>query len=308
MKKSISISTIFFFLLFFQNCTKKESQIINQPPTPSQPVIRTGSTIASLGGEVIFDVNVDKNNNLLLAVKSGFSIFNSIGVKQTYMTGQCNSCNSIATDIQGNIYLADGVNNIIHKYSGSTLTKSTFLTIESPSGIFVENTGNVYICSKGTNNKIVKVDNTGKTLLTIGSRSINATDDQIISPDDVFVDKNGFIYVSDLNKNRVQKWSPDGKTVTTIVGGIKGNGKNQVNGPTGVYVDDSLNIYICESSNNRVQKWSPGSTSGVTVAGGNGEGSSQNQLNFPVDLWVDSYGYIFIVDRDNRRVQKWTPY
>jgi len=126
-------------------------------------------------------------------------------------------------------------------------------------------------------------------------------------PHDVFVDKQGNIYVTDGDNNRVQKWAPGASSGVTVAGGNGyGSGDNQLNSPFSVFVDDSGNIYISDRVNFRIQKWAPGASSGVTVAGGS-LGSDSTQLNNPKGIYVDASGAVYIADYFNNRIQKWIP-
>ncbi len=64
----------------------------------------------------------------------------------------------------------------------------------------------------------------GSSLLGAGS-----TSQTLWSPQDVFVDSIGSIYVSDANNYRVQRWFPGASSGTTVVSGSSGTGTNQFN-------------------------------------------------------------------------------
>ncbi len=124
----------------------------------------------------------------------------------------------------------------------------------------------------------------------------------IPSPQDVFVDKQGNIFVA--GNDAVQKWSPGSKQGIIVAGGNGiGGAANQLNSASDVAVDEEGTIYVADRNNYRVQKWSPGATSGVTVAGGNGSGTAANQLVSPSRIFLDAAKTLYIAD--GNRVQKW---
>ncbi|CAF1171789.1 unnamed protein product [Adineta steineri] len=158
------------------------------------------------------------------------------------------------------------------------------------------------------------------------------------------MDKHGFLYVSDHNKNVVRRWKMgkyNNKGIVVAGGNGRGNQLNQLNGPTfifvdkdqsiyvsdrnndrvikwrkdakegrivaggnGVIVDDFGQIYVAEYSNHRIMRWCEGKEEGEIVVGGNGEGNQSNQLNRPHGLSFDDEGNLYVADWLNYRIQK----
>jgi gliding motility-associated-like protein len=132
-------------------------------------------------------------------------------------------------------------------------------------------------------------------------------------PNGVFVDGSGYLYVSDITNDRVQKFPPGSTGATfgqTVAGGNGiGNGANQLQ-PNSVCLDANGNLYVADNANARILKFPPGSTGatfGTTVAGGNGQGSAANQFINPVSVFVDLAGNIYVIDAANYRLQKFPP-
>jgi gliding motility-associated-like protein len=187
-------------------------------------------------------------------------------------TNQFKGPNGICLDAAGNIYVADGLNDRVLKFSPG---------------------------SNSYTNGIVVAGGNGN-----GSNS-----NQLSFPTSVFVDGSGNLYVADENNNRIQKFPPGSSNSTnaiTIAGGNgEGSAPNQFYAPNSIAVDKTGNIFVCDELNNRIQKFPPNSdnqTNGVTVAGGNGEGASLNQLNNPTSICLDNNNNIYVSDFDNYRV------
>ena len=179
--------------------------------------------------------------------------------------------------------------------------------LNNPSGVFVDDTGNVYICDL-SNNRIQKWAPGATSGITVAGGSYGAYPYQLNAPSGVFVDGSGNIYIADRGNNRVQKWAAGTSNVITVAGGNgSGSASNQLNNPVGVFVDSIGNVYVCDAFNHRIQKWAPGATSGTTVAGGNGSGANSNQLYYPYGVFVDVSGNIYVSDQQNQRIQKWAP-
>ncbi len=131
---------------------------------------------------------------------------------------------------------------------------------------------------------------------------------QLSSPQGIWLDGNGAVYVADYSNSRVQKWAPGATAGVTVAGtGIYGDAADQLSYPTGLYVDAAGNVYVTDANNNRVQKWAPGATSGITVAGDGTAGSDPGQLNQPFGVCVDAAGNVYVADASNHRIQKWAP-
>ena len=177
----------------------------------------------------------------------------------------------------------------------------------SATNVFVDATGNVFIADGGNHRiqKWTPGATTGITVA--GGNGQGSGSNQLSVPAGIVVDATGNIFIADRNNHRIQKWAPGATSGTTVAGGNgEGAAANQLNTPIGIAIDASGNIFIADRGNHRIQKWTPGATSGTTVLGGNGQGSAPNQLASPEDVGVDGTGNIYAADTGNHRVQKWS--
>jgi sugar lactone lactonase YvrE len=135
----------------------------------------------------------------------------------------------------------------------------------------------------------------------------NTTDQQILISNidcwSLAIDKNGFIYVSDTEKNEVRRWKEGEKETIVVAGGNgEGNNLNQFNTPSNLFIDEDYSLYISDHKNHRVMKWRKDAREGIIVAGGNGQGNSLIQLSHPRGAIVNHLGQIYIADCVNDRV------
>ncbi|MBF0537892.1 MAG: 6-bladed beta-propeller [Nitrospirae bacterium] len=218
----------------------------------------------------------------------------------------------IASDAQGNIYVADWGNYRIQEFSpdgthminiGSYGSGDTQLKF--PSGIALDASGNIYVADT-LNHRVVKFSAYGNYIFKIGSGSAGNGDGQFSYPAAVAVDLDGNIYVADFGNHRIQKFDSQGKFV--MQWGSYGFNEMQFKFPSAIAIDSSNNIYVTELRNHRIQEFTP---NGFLLDKWGTPGSSAGDLNEPVGIAFGSGGnpnskpYIrpYIVDSTNHRVE-----
>jgi len=151
---------------------------------------------------------------------------------------------SVAVDASGNIYVADNGNNEIRKItpSGQVSTlagdgsagkdngKGSGATFNSPFGLAVDASGNIYVADSG-NNLIRKVtpDGTVSTFAGSGVKgagNANGTQATFNTPAGIAIDALGNLYVSDENNNIIRKITASGSVSTLAVSRVSKAGKN----------------------------------------------------------------------------------
>lgn len=244
-----------------------------------------------------------------------------------------------AVDSSGNIYVADTDHHTIRKItpagvvttlagladnSGNTDGAGSAARFNYPSGVAVDNTGNLYVADEG-NHTIRKISPTGVVTTLAGSPGVSisgwsSSGDGIGSaarfmfPKSVAVDSAGTLYVS--NTNAIRKISPTG-VVTTLAGLYGSSGSDDGTGlaarfdlPDGVAVDSAGYVYVADTHNNTLRKISP--TGEVTTlagvspstAGRDSSGSidgtgSAARFAGPSGVTVDSAGTIYVTEMGN---------
>jgi PKD repeat protein len=241
----------------------------------------------------------------------------------------------VAVDAQGNLYIADQVNQRIRKVSGGIITtvagtgtagysgdggQATSAQLNNPIGVAVDGQGNLYIADY-MNHRIRKVSS-GIITTVAGTGTAGysgdggqATSAQLDGPVGVGVDAQGSVYIADQGNQRIRKLS--GGIITTVAGtgtaGFLGDGGQatsaQLNSPFGVAVDGQGNLYIADASNHRVRKVSGGiitTVAGTGTSGYSGDGgqATSAQISEPVGVAVDGQGNLYIADYDNQRIRK----
>ncbi len=207
---------------------------------------------------------------------------------------------SVAVDASGNLYVADEGNHMVRKITSAgvvtTLAGSgvagnvngtgTAARLNSPHGIGVDNSGNVYVGMAGAG-VIKKITPLG-VVTTYASGFVG----------DLCIDGSGNIYVADYSDRKIKKIAVDG-TVTVIAGsGAEGSANGPAlsatfKSPGGVAVDAFGNLYISDR-NNLVRKMdnqvgytiSPQLPQGLSISGGTGVISGTPEVLSPLTVYT----------------------
>ena len=216
------------------------------------------------------------------------------------------------------LYIADFRNNrVVVIQPGSTNATAIIGSFGNapnqlyrPADVFVTSTS-IYILSRG-NFRVQMWPKNGSSGITVAGTGVSGTHPSLTSfgfSFAMYVDKYGYLYVSDKENNRILRFPPDSTNGTSgviVAGtGVLGLGPSELYYPEGLFVDDELNMYIADTNNNRIQKWAYGACSGVTLAGNGTQGNSTRQLNLPTDVVVDANGFMYITDQNNHRILRW---
>lgn len=217
--------------------------------------------------------------------------------------GQFSSPHAIALDQQGNMYVADTLNNRLQKLSPAGDSVSQWGTTgqrggeyRSPHGLTIDKDGQVFVADT-LNHRIQKLSADGQPLAQWGEQG--AKPGQFRSPSGVAVDAAGSIYVADTGNHRIQKLSADGEL--QAIWGADGRGPGEFRAPVGIVVDDEGSLYVTDSGNHRIQKLSP---AGEASAQWGEEGTEPGQFRNPSGIALDQRGRIYVADTWNNRVQE----
>ena len=240
----------------------------------------------------------------------------------------------VAVDSSGNVYVGDTSNHRIRKItlgesgvsvstfaggstSGSADGRGTSARFNSPHGLAVDSSGNVYVADT-RNHRIRKISTNNGQVDTLAG---GGTPAEFSFPKDVAVDASGNVYVADENNNRIRKITPE-RAVSTLAGDGTGGSRDgagtsaQFSLPNGVAVDASGNVYVADWQNHRIRKITPAEGRGestVSTLAGDGTGGFRDgagtdaQFKYPNDVAVDAEGNVYVADQFNHRIRKITP-
>jgi hypothetical protein len=234
----------------------------------------------------------------------------------------------LAMDATGNIYTLDVVDSRVRKISpaGDVSTYAGIIAkgfadgqgsaakFDQSFGIVSDADGNIYIGDSG--NKRIRKINTNAQVSTIAGTGIEGIKDgnrntaQFFFPEGVVIDKQGNLFVADVN--RIRKITPAG-IVSTFAGSQLSGPED---GPPGIgrftliediAIDEHNNLFA--SDDNLIRKISPdgvvSTIAGSTAGYKDGEGASA-KFNVPEGLGIDRQGNIYVADINNHRIRKIT--
>jgi len=161
-------------------------------------------------------------------------------------------------------------NTTRHTYAGTSTSGSGLNQLSSPTGIFFDSSDNLYVTDGGNYRVLKYTPNNSTGTVIAGTTNVSGTALNLLSTGAryLYVDSSQNVYISDTYNNRIILWT-SGAFTGVMVAGIEtyGTALNETYYPYGVWVDSSSNIYVAEYQNHRVSRWVSGGSVGVVVAG-----------------------------------------
>ncbi len=271
------------------------------------------------------------SGNVQTVAGSGKLGFSGDGGKAT--DAKFNTVEGLASDLQGNIYIADQQNHRIRKLTPNAIGGYTISTVAGKPR-----------------------PHPTQVNLWLGGFSGDgglATEAELYWPTEVVVDSSNNVYFADSANHRIRKIDITTGKISTIAGsstekdtygvlkgGFSGDGGKAtdalLSAPWEITIDSKDNIYIFDFRNSRIRKIfakdfdtdnngkiDSGSGAGgvdykkdhiYTIAGNgqygfSGDGGSATSAQFKViaGMAVDNEGNVYLADRNNQRIRKLTP-
>ena len=167
--------------------------------------------------------------------------------------------------------------------AANPLTTLVSSGLSFPTGVAVDNSGNVYIVDNA-NNEVYEWSPGAGTLSSMFSATL------LNGPTGVAVDGSGNVFIADSGHDAVWEWLAATRTLSPL--GIPG-----LNDPRDVAVDGSGNVYIANSGNNAAEEWNSATHVVSTLV--------SSGLSCPDAVALDGLGDVFIADHYNNAVEEW---
>ena len=236
---------------------------------------------------------------------------------------ELNGGNDICMDPDGNIYIADAMNNVIRRVSMSGIIttvagnniagnsgdggQATGAQLKSPGYICLDPFGNLYISEGGP-----MIGNPGNaTIRKVTPSGIISTVAHLLCPKGICSDQSGNVYVADQEANKILKITATGALSTyagTGYGGYTGDGFQataaQLNGPMAVGINAAGDLYFSDqiyspSAESYIRKIDA-ATGVISTIAGNGSGTMGDGgpainagLGFIFGIFIDGHGDLY---------------
>lgn len=231
-----------------------------------------------------------------------------------------NGPTGLAFDAAGNLYIVETAGNCIRKINSSGVistiagtgvasstgdgSAATAATLNGPSGITIDATGNIYI-SEGDGHRVRMINTSGNISTLVGNGTSSsagdgglATDAKVRRPAGLALDGSGNLYIAESGGHRVRKIDMASGYISTVVGtGVAsstGDGDLATNAtirqPSGITFDKNGNLYIVESVGRVIRKVDGtgyiNTVAGTGSAGYTGDGGDPELATFrrPYDI------------------------
>jgi len=257
---------------------------------------------------------------------------------------EINQVSDMAVDPAGNIFISEwsayrirevvAATGIIKTVAGTGIAATnptngeggpaTSAQINTPHGLAVDASGNLFYTDSGLNvvREVVKSTGNIQTVAGNGIAGFSgdngpATAAELLGPMAIALDSAGDIFISDnLRIREVVKAT--GK-IMTVAGtgtyGFSGDGgpatSAEISTAWGLAVDPSDNLYITDSGSGRIREVASASQIIQTIAGngflaysGDGGPATNAQLDYPEDVFVDAHGNTYIADTGSNVVRE----
>ena len=268
----------------------------------------------------------------------------------TTQTGMSFACD-VAVDSSGNVWVADANNNRVLEFAAPysngeaasivlgqvdfthSVAATTATGMNSPCGVAVDSSGNVWVGDSNNNRVLEYVKGSGfvtgqAASIVLGqvdfTHSVAATTATgMNSPCGVAVDSSGNVWVGDSNNNRVLEYVKGsgfvtGQAASIVLGqvdfthSVAATTATGMNTPAALAFDPSGNLWVNDNVNNRVLEYVKGSgfTNGQAASVVLGQvdfthsavATTATGMNNEVGVTVDSFGNVWVSDTSNNRV------
>jgi sugar lactone lactonase YvrE len=233
------------------------------------------------GSIELIDSNGVQTSTLVYGLGQAPVIAYSPGVQAAISASGVSSPTGITMDEAGNVYIVDGNNSRVLEVTPSGVQSTVASGLSNPWGVAVDGEGNIFISSTYNNNVLAIYASGGQAPISTTGLS---------QPEGLAVDGAGDLFIADNFNSRVVEITPAGVQTVVPATGL-GN-------PTGVAVDMVGNVYIADSTHGQVVEVTPAHVQTTVPATG---------LTAPLDVKVDNAGNVYIADINIQGVVQVSP-
>jgi cysteine-rich repeat protein len=223
----------------------------------------------------------------------------------------------LAMDLDGSLVVADDYQGCTYRLTRGGRKEPLGTNVSIPMGVTVSARREVY-CSDAGRNVVLRdgIVVAGNGVAGYAGDNGPATSARLNGPRGVAVDREGNLFIADMDNHRVRRVGPDGVIRTVVGNGVAGGGGDngpagsaQVNSPYGIALDGLGRTWLTEADGARVRMVDEDgvihTVAGTGVQGGSGDVADARtaDLGEPTFLAVAANGDVFFSERANHRVR-----
>jgi sugar lactone lactonase YvrE len=178
-------------------------------------------------------------------------------------------------------------------------------TMGASASVAFDAKGHLFVLTRGGTKAFFEFDPNGAFVRSFG--------EPLTRSHGIRIDRDGFIWATDVNAHTVMKFAPDGSLLMTI--GTKGEagawdeaaGSRKLNQPNDVVIAANGDIFIAQGhtpgltrGDARVLKFDK---TGKFLKTWGGKGKAAGQFDVAHGLAIDAKGLLWVMDRENQRIQ-----
>ncbi|MCW5980830.1 MAG: hypothetical protein KIT09_22305 [Bryobacteraceae bacterium] len=167
--------------------------------------------------------------------------------------------------------------------------------LKETAGVDVDSHGHVFVFHRGHRPLLCLDGETGKIVASWG-------DTMFGTPHGLNVDSKDNVWVTDIKRHQVLKFSHDGELLMTLgAREVPGLDPKHFNMPTDVVVAPSGEFYVSDGyGNSRVVKFA---AEGTYLSEWGTKGDKPGEFDTPHGIALDAQGRVYVADRGNARIQ-----
>ncbi|MGN6276886.1 MAG: SMP-30/gluconolactonase/LRE family protein [Solirubrobacterales bacterium] len=218
--------------------------------------------------------------------------------------GQLLSAKGIATDKEGNVWVADSGNNRIEAFkpSGEFIRKfgaegTGNGQLKGPQDLAFDSEGKLWVADSG-NDRLQRFSAEGAYLAQLGAAGPNSG--QLSEPQALSIDTKGNLWVADTGNDRVQESTPS-EFIRSFGG--ESSAPGQLASPNALATDKEANVWVADTAHNRIQEFG---AKGELIRAFGATGTGNGAFSEPKGVAISPAGNLYVADTGNKRVQEFT--
>lgn len=274
-----------------------EPQKVNPKTFPFQLIGPYGIAIDSKGLVYVADQRVGAIFIFNIATRDAQLIRNGFEAHFGWING-------LAIDDDDRLFVSDGKMHKVLIFNAKHEVENQITEgLEDPVGLAIDTENRfLYVVDTQQDQVIVYDADTLKLLRRIGTGGKNhflTTPGDFAAPQDIAIDSDNNIYVTDTLNNRVESFDADGNFISEF--GKPGDGPGYFSRPKGIAIDSDGHIWVADAMEDRLQVFNKEGQLLTYI--GMGHGDLPGQFKSLVGVAIDKHDRVYTTEQEPGRLQ-----